>query len=66
MWVLIMLLYYKPYEDPYRVELSFTTYEECVELGRQANKLRLQFSADGIQTVCIMRDPRIPLTGKDA
>lgn len=63
MWVLIVFLYYKPYEEPYRIELPFDSYDDCIELGRQTKELRKQFGADGIDTVCIMQSPDIPVLG---
>lgn len=63
MWVMVALLYYIPNETPYRIDIPFETYEDCIELGRQTNMLRLKYGADGIDTICVMQSPEVPLVG---
>lgn len=63
MWVLIVFLYYKPYEEPYRIELPFDSYEECEAVSTRPRDFRQQFGADGIDLVCVMQSPDIPLLG---
>jgi len=66
MWVLVAFLYYIPNEEPLKIEIPFESYEACEAVSSKPKDFRLQFGADGIDLVCVMQGPDIPLTGNTA